>query len=392
MNSTVMETLNENAIDQHLLYSYKVSDKAPTVVIFGGIHGNEPAGIKGLQKVIKKIEEQQLELTGNFYALAGNLNALRKSIRFEEMDLNRIWTSEHISALIQNHEKLSNEDEEQYRLYAIIKKIVTDNHGPFYFIDLHTTSADTVPFITISDSLNNRKFSSNFSLPIVLGIEEYLDGPLLTYINEFGHISLGFEAGEHNDVQSILNCEAFIWLVLEKSDCIPKHYSNKIKPYEKILSRDHNKKVFYAIKHRYLLYEGEDFMMLPGFRNFDLTKKNQVLALSSLIEIKTPIGGQIFMPLYQAQGNDGFFIIHKISFFWLKLSAIVRKLKMHHVLRALPGIQQDKKNRYTLIVNLKTAQFLAVQIFHLFGYRKVVTVNNKLYFTKRDRAITKFNF
>ncbi len=385
-----METLNKNPISKHILYSYKVSDTAPTVVIFGGIHGNEPAGIKGLQKVIQKIEEQKLELSGNFYALAGNLNALKKNIRFEEMDLNRIWTNEHVSALIKNHEELSKEDEEQYQLYNIIKKIVIDNHGPFYFIDLHTTSADTVPFITISDSLNNRKFSSNFTLPIVLGIEEYLDGPLLTYINEFGHISLGFEAGEHNDVQSILNCEAFIWLVLEKGNCIPKHYSDKIKPYEKILSKDHDKKVFYAIKYRYLLYEGEDFMMLPGFKNFDLSKKNQVVALSSDIEIKTPISGRIFMPLYQAQGDDGFFIIHKISFLWLQLSTMVRKLKMHYFLRALPGIQQDKKNKHTLIVNLKTAQFLALQIFHLFGYRKVVAVNNKLYFIKRDRAITTF--
>ena len=105
---------------------------------------------------------------------------------------------------MENKELLSTKEfEEREEVYQVIKGIIASNKGPFYFIDLHTTSSETKPFITISDSLNNRKFSKAFSIPTVLGIEEFLDGPLLTYINEFGHIALGFEAGAHYKDTSI---------------------------------------------------------------------------------------------------------------------------------------------------------------------------------------------
>ena len=68
-----------------------------------------------------------------------------------------------------------------------------------------------------------------------------------------------------------------------------------------------------------------------------------------------------------------------------------RKLHLHHLLRTLPGIKQDKSDKYTLIVNHKTAKFLATEIFHLFGYRKKVLQNEKWVITKRDRRIRPLN-
>ena len=130
--------------------------------------------------------------------------------------------------------------------------------------------------------------------------------------------------------------------------------------------------------------------MKKGFLNFDAVAKNDVLAICDGEEVKSPINGYVFMPLYQQQGDDGFFIITKISQLWLKLSIIVRKLKLHHLLRLLPGIQKDKNNDYILIVNPKTATFMAVEIFHLFGYRKQVVKDNKYHFIKRDRKVTPF--
>lgn len=59
--------------------------------------------------------------------------------------------------------------------------------------------------------------------------------------------------------------------------------------------------------------------MLSNFQNFDKINKGQVLALSNNRPIKAPMNGLIFMPLYQEQGKDGYFIITKISKFWLKL-------------------------------------------------------------------------
>jgi len=389
MNNTTIQFYNKQIHLQRILYSFRKNKTAPTVIFFGGIHGNEPAGIYGLIRVIEQIKDNNISLKANFYAITGNLNALKKNIRYEKADLNRLWTNENIANLKDSGSKKA-EQKEQLELYELIKNILSKNNGLFYFIDLHTTSSETIPFITISDSLENRKFAANFSIPIILGIEEFLEGPLLTFINEFGHISLGFEAGQHEDEKSVDNCEAFIWKILVVSGCINKSDIHDFNKYLKVLDRFNRMKDFFEIDYRYLLNNGEDFMMFNDFKNFEAIEKGEIVALSNAKEIKANINGLIFMPLYQKQGNDGFFIINKVSKLWLQLSSLARKLNLHHTLRLLPGIKQDYLNKHTLIVNPKTAKFLTTEIFHLFGYRKKIVKNNKLYFIKRDRTITDF--
>ena len=385
-----VDTLYETHIEKRIIGAFQNDSSLPTIIIIGGIHGNEKAGIIALKKIVQLIENKNIKINGNFYALSGNIKALKNNVRFNKADLNRLWTEEIINKITTNNEEYSEDTDEQVDIYKTIKNILKTNKGPFYFIDLHTTSAATEPFITISDSLNNRKFASNFSIPIILGIEEFLDGPLLTYINEFGHMALGFESGQHADKQSITNCEAFVWLSLVISGCVDKKDVVNYQQYKELLSKNSIKKPFYEIDYRYQITDNENFIMKKGFLNFDLITKHEVLARNDGKEIKAPISGHIFMPLYQQQGDDGFFIITKISKLWLWLSVIVRKLKLHHLLRLLPGIQKDKYNDYILIVNPKTATFMAVEIFHLFGYRKQVVKDNKYHFIKRDRKVTPF--
>lgn len=390
MGAVQIENFEKKITVERFLGTIKGNEKSPSVIIIGGIHGNEYAGIFALHKVIEEIKKSKINFNGNFYALSGNLNSLKKNVRFDHVDLNRIWTHEDINYLKLSGTTISADINEQIEIYDIIKDILSKDKGPFYFIDLHTTSSETKPFITISDSLNNRKFSSGFSLPIVLGIEEFLDGPLLSYINEFGHVALGFEGGQHTDPKSVDNCEAFIWLSLVKSGCIAKKEIKNLTFYEHLLSEYVKIKQFYEINYRYLIKKSENFKMLSNFQNFDKINKGQVLALSNNRPMKAPMNGLIFMPLYQDQGKDGYFIITKISKFWLWLSILLRKLKLDQVLRLLPGIKKDKLNNYTLIVNPKTAKFLASEIFHLFGYRKKLVKDQKLYFIKRDRKVSEF--
>ena len=47
-----------------------------------------------------------------------------------------------------------------------------------------------------------------------MGIEEYLDGPLLSYINEQGYLAIGFESGQHTAKEAVDNSIAFMWLSL----------------------------------------------------------------------------------------------------------------------------------------------------------------------------------
>jgi hypothetical protein len=378
--------INSNRI----LGDIRGANKSPTVIIFAGIHGNEKAGVKASERVLHKIKKDNIQFNGNLYVILGNINALNNGIRFETVDLNRIWNKKIIDRIKNNIIDLNSDIKEQIEIFKIIKDILNKNKGPFYFLDLHTTSSSSIPFITISDSLNNRKFSSNFPGPVVLGIEEYLDGPLLTYINEFGHIALGFEGGEHNDNRSITYCEAFIWKALVKSKCLDKKNITNYLKYKKDLSNLCCKHEFFEIKYRYALKGDEKFKMIPGFKNFETIQKFQKLAQSNGEIITANEKGLIFMPLYQDLGEDGFFILQKISVFWLKISVAARKLKINHFLRLIPGVKKDPDNNFTLIVDPKIAKYLAKDIFHLFGYRQQIFKDNKLHMIKRDRNKTYF--
>lgn len=382
-------SFNEKIPINRVLGSVSGTKNAPTVIAIAGIHGNERAGINALYKVFNALKNDEIQLKGNFYGIAGNISAIAKNNRFHKEDLNRIWTKEKILKLHLESD-FADESYEQKEIYNIIKEILKKEKGPFFFLDLHTTSADTEPFITISDSLNNRSFSSNFSVPVILGIEEFLEGPLLTYINEFGHVALGFEAGQHYKQVSVNNCEAFIWLALVASKCLKKKHVKKYDFYKNFLNKKTKKQEFYEIKYKHTIQPNEDFKMGAGFQNFQQVLKNDLLAYSNNHTIVAPFSGTIFMPLYQSKGEDGFFIIQKISKFWLQFSSLLRKLYFHHLLRILPGVKDSKKNSYTLIVNLKTTKFLATEIFHLFGYRKKIIDKNKMYFLKRDRKVSDF--
>ncbi|WP_431135122.1 aspartoacylase [Psychroserpens mesophilus] len=373
--------------EDRIFYSQNNDVNGTTLICIGGIHGNEPAGVYGLQKVISDIVVNDTKIKGNFYALIGNINALKASVRYQDFDLNRLWTKDEIESLCDEDDYYEFEEQkEQCELYNTIKTICNTNHGDFIFVDLHTTSSPTVPFITISDSLNNRTIASKFHIPIVLGIEEYLDGPLLSFINEFGHVSIGFEAGQHDDENSVLYCEAFIWMMMEKIGIVSKHEFN-YKAISKILNIESG---FYEIVYRHSLSESNQFKMKPGFKNFVSVMKHQSLANDGISEIKSPFNGLIFMPLYQKQGEDGFFIVRKLSKFWLVVSAVLRSLKFHQFLKLLPGISRHPDNDYSLIANRKIALFLTTKIFHLFGYRKKIIVDDKIHFMKRDRKVIPF--
>lgn len=389
INQVKIESFNQKISVQRVLGKKIGNKQSPTMIALGGIHGNERAGINALLKVFQTIENENIEMRGNFYGISGNINAISKNIRFQNVDLNRIWTKEQILKL-HLEDNLDVESKEQKEIYHIIKSILQTESGPFYFLDLHTTSADTQPFITISDSLNNRKYSSNFSIPTVLGIEEYLEGPLLTYINEFGHVALGFEAGQHHKEVSVDNCVAFLWLALVAAKCLRKNDVKKYKFYKHSLSMFNETQDFYKIDYRYAIKPFEDFKMVEGYKNFQEIEKKELLAYSNNKELTSKFNGKIFMPLYQQKGDDGYFIISKISKFWLNTSRFLRKIHFHQFLKMLPGVTSTKKKPYTLIVNPKTAQFLATEIFHLFGYRKKVFKKGKLHFIKRDRKVSEF--
>ncbi|WP_242203274.1 succinylglutamate desuccinylase/aspartoacylase family protein [Aestuariivivens insulae] len=356
----------------------------PTVVFFAGIHGNEKAGVYALKEVLKALTQEHVR--GNIYAIAGNLEALEKNQRYLDEDLNRIWTVDRINTL-KSKPKLTIEETELRELYSLLTTILQKHKGPFYFFDLHTTSSKSLPFITINDALINRSFSKQFPTPIVLGIEEYLNGALLSYINQLGYVSLGFESGQHDDIQSVKNHEAFINLAMVFTGLVKlsnpedfNTYYNQLKKAGKYSSH------FFQIIDLHCITQDNHFKMCNGFDSFQNIRKGEKLASHSQGIITSKYNAKIFMPLYQQKGSEGFFIIRSINANFLKLSAWLRFLKADGVLSLLPGISWHNKEKGVLKVNLKVAKFMTKPIFHLLGYRSKQTDATHLLLYNRERV------
>jgi hypothetical protein len=384
MIKVVSKALNKTVSIERIIGEIQGEKKGPTVVFFSGMHGNETAGVFALKTVFDKINPKQIK--GKVYGISGNLKALECNQRYIDADLNRIWTKPNLEALEKNV-RLNSEEKEQVELFSILKEILNTQKPPFYFIDLHTTSSKTLPFITINDALMNRKFSKLFPVPIVLGIEEYLNGPLLSYINELGYISLGFESGQHDEKDAVLNGIAFIYLTLVCTNVFNKRNAiNYKKHYNLLKNASNNLAGIFEVIYLYKIKNEETFKMKPNFKSFQTIKKGEVLALSNKKEIISKYNAKVFMPLYQTKGNDGFFIIKTIKPFFLKLSVLLRQLKVDNLFVLFPGISWENKENKVLKVNLRIAKFLVKPIFHLLGYRNTQIDKTHLKLYNREKT------
>lgn len=345
--------------------------KGPTLIFFGGIHGNEPAGVKALEHIFEKLNSSIFEIKGAIYGIRGNIPALLQKKRFLQTDLNRLWTKEKIFEIKnKSNLDLNIEELELLKIEKTVLEILSSQHAPFYFVDFHTTSSKTIPFITINDAMINRKFSRLFPLPVILGIEEYIEGPLLSIINQMGYVSLGFESGQHNELSAVSNSISFLWLTLVFTEAIEKKEIPDFEAhYEQLSKSAEGDAKFYEVAYRHILTNTDDFAMLSGFESFQKVGKGTALAIQNKTMISVEKKAILFMPLYQQQGADGFFLIKNTPMWALKLSALLRKMRFDKFLVLLPGISWSNTKKESLLVNLSVVRFFAKSFFHLMGYR-----------------------
>ena len=374
-----------------MIGQYSGKPEGPTVIILGGVHGNEPSAINAMQQVFDVLKKNTPPFRGKFIGLIGNLEALASNMRFVDQDLNRMWTPERLEALAES--PLDGFDEtgetrEQRELFNLFQTYFQNGRFPVYVLDFHTTSSESPPFVMLADTIRNRQFGLSFKTPIILGLEELLEGTIMHFAGDRGLCTLALESGQHNDANSIRRHVAATWISLVKAGCISQANVPNYHLHQQLLAKAVIKlpKVF-EVRFRYGIQNGEQFEMMPGFKNFQPIRKGNLLARNKNGNIYSHLNGYIFMPLYQTQGSDGYFIIRKVNFVWLNISKWMRKLKIEKLLPFLPGINRSKKSTAELVVNRKIARWFVIEIFHLLGYRRKRIEDNSLIVTRR-----KFDF
>lgn len=362
----------EHALPPRIMGAIQGAFPGPTLLCVGGLHGNEPAGVRALERVLEALAPRVGVMRGEIVALAGNRSALALSRRFVDRDLNRAWTDERMAALREGGLSGNQvEDGEQMELLSAIEEVVARARGPVYFLDLHTTSGAGGPFITFGDTLPNRALAAHIPVPMILGLEELVDGTLLDFLARHGIVGAVYETGQHGEPRAVDRAEAGVWLAAAAVGLLPEGSLPEAAVARKLLMRDagHLPKAMEMV-WRHPIGPLDAFVMDPGWENFRPVAKGQVVAVDARGPVMAPYQGRMLMPLYQRQGEDGFFIIRDFSAFWLRASHLLRTLGVDRHVHRLPGISLDRRRPDALVVDARLARWFAVRFLHLLGFRK----------------------
>lgn len=312
---------------QRIIGTHKGKQNNTLIIVFAGVHGNEPAGVQALEELFRMLEREPLanpdfEFFGKIVGLRGNRQALAVGQRFLKNDLNRGWNPENLQRIREtNPAELVAEDLEMFELIQVLKnEIEAEQPENLILLDLHTTSAAGGIFTIPTEDAPSLRLAKGLHAPVILGLLDGISGTLLHFASD-NHFAIGgfpkktiavaFEGGQHDDPDSVSRCIAATVNCLRACACVREQDVDS--RHDAILQRyaaDLPKVTRIRTVHH--LRPGDEFVMRPGYQNFQKIEKNEWLADDVSGQILSPMDGRILMPLYQKLGSDGFFIVEEV--------------------------------------------------------------------------------
>ena len=351
------------------------------LLVIAGLHGNEKGGIIAAERVLERLHADKPAIDGRLVVIAGNLSALEAGERYVDADLNRMWTPERVEVDV---DATVTESVEQQELLAAIDEQSQGDWDTITLVDLHSTSADAMPFCIISDTLHNRSFAFDLEMPVILGLEEAIAGTIQEYFGERGFVTTAVEGGQHDAPETADRLESVMWLSLAAAQLMRRR---DIPDYGRHLAHlgdlTHALPRVVEVRHRHGRVVGDGFEMVPGFENFSPVGEGEVVANDNTGPVRAIERGMLLLPSYQGLGDDGFFLGRRVKRMWLRVSSVVRKMHMEVFLPLLPGVRRDPTDARTILVDPKVARYIVLKIFHLFGYRKCPPQDGMLVFRRR---------
>ncbi|MDH3198789.1 MAG: succinylglutamate desuccinylase/aspartoacylase family protein [Candidatus Krumholzibacteria bacterium] len=363
--------LARGAAAARIALDFRSERAGPCLVLLAGLHGDEGAGVKALERVAHTLSAAKPRARGRLVGVLGNLRALERGVRYLERDLNRGWCDENVAAL--RAREASNdgpEDAEQRELLAVLDAIEAEAERPVVFLDLHSTSADGPPFSCMPDTLANLRIALELPVPAVLGLEETIQGPLLGYLSDLGHGGLFVEGGRHGAPQTTGVLESCVWVlaaalgVFTSAD-VPDYGAH----WDRLAAFGQGLPRVLEIRHVHPTRAGDGFVMRPGFRHYDRVLRGQLVARDHRGEIRTPRGGRVMMPAYKPGTDQGFFIAADIPPLFVWILFLIRALRLGALAGALPSARREAQNPDLIEVADWVPERL-VNVIRLLGWRR----------------------
>lgn len=378
---------------------YGDAQHGPTLVVTGGMHGNEPGGVLAMQRFVERLAKLEAEgrlptFRGRVVLVVGNRRALSRGHRFVERDLNRRWFTEELEGVrrraraAENTGERAGEDAEQFELLTLFDELEADARGSMTFLDLHSTSGETPPFSVLPDAPRNHAIAFSLGMPTIFGLEEAADGTMIGYYNDRGHAGVAVEGGQHEDPRAVDRLEAALWRTLSQLAIVEDRQVPRMGTFSKILEdsgRGRPRAV--EIVYRHAIGPGDGFVMAPGFSSFQAVRKGEVLARDHHGDVTSPLDGRMLLPLYQGQGEDGFFLARDVSAARLKLAARLRQMGAQQALKMVPGVRMDAPDGDAVFVEPRRATGMTRELLRLLGYRKWRRVGDEVEFSRRRQIV-----
>lgn len=295
---------------ERIIGSYTSGIEGPLLFVTAGIHGNEPSGVVALQQIFTELKQSKPQIRGTFVGVSGNQLGLTREVRYIDQDLNRTWTETNLLSTSET----PHEFKEMRAIIEVLQNYLEKQPEKGYFLDCHTTSSPSAPYISVQDVNDNCSWARRFPTPVVIGFSDIITGDIDHYLSRIGLTGFVFEAGQHTSEDAVVNHQAMIWLALHEACGLDfDHLSKYPDAVTALLKKHQSKQKSFKILYRHELTKDDSFQMEPGFENFSKVKKGQLLAIENGTEIRSQWNANIFMPLYQPLGDDGFFIIDAVA-------------------------------------------------------------------------------
>lgn len=262
------------------------NEPGPTVVILGGVHGNETCGVEAL-KVLQNFTIDK----GKLILIYGNPQAIKQNVRYVEQNLNRMFCED---------DRLTAELKACYE-YQRSREILPYLDAADYSLDLHASfTPDSEPFI----------ICESHALPLVqylppnrvcYGFTRLEPGGTDGYMNEQGKVGVCVECGYLGDPKSTQLAIQSAQLFLAALGMLPP------------TSLSVNTNQYYVEAYELYYTKTDCFRLARSFQDFETITIGETIGYDGSNEVISPIEQMIlFARERSVVGAEAFLLVKKL--------------------------------------------------------------------------------